>query len=110
MTADIDELMGIAMGCIGMSMQDFCQCTPSEFMSIYKAWIKSREQTERNAWERARISCLCSLQPYSKKRLKATDIMEFPWEKEKIPCNREKLSASEEMERYKAAKRKYGLT
>ncbi len=27
-SADIEQLLGIAMGCIGVSMDDFCRCTP----------------------------------------------------------------------------------
>lgn len=29
-----------------------------------------------------RMQCLCSLQPYSKKQLRAQDFMKFPWESE----------------------------
>lgn len=76
--------MGIALGCIGMSMQDFERCTPSEFKATFDAWNGGRERLERGEWERVRMSCLCSLQPYSKKKLRPTDIMEFPWEKQEV--------------------------
>lgn len=108
MTAGIDELLGIAVGCIGMSVEDFCRCTPSEFKAVSDAWSRHREQLERGRWERVRMTCLCSLQPYSKKRLSAEDIMEFPWER-KPESPREELSKEEELARYGAAKRAYGL-
>lgn len=96
------------MGCIGMSMEDFCRCTPSEFKATFDVWNRQEEQRERGHWERVRMSCLCSLQPYSKKRLSATDIMEFPWEK-RSETPKETLSKEEELARYEAAKRAYGL-
>lgn len=69
--------MGIAVGSIGMSLRDFCQCTPHEFHCIYSHW----QQTQmREPWERARFVACCILQPYSKKALKATDVCRFGWE------------------------------
>lgn len=37
----------------------------------------------RNEWETARSIMWASISPYSKKKLKPKDIMEFPWEKPK---------------------------
>lgn len=34
----IDELLGIALGCIGMSRDDFERCTPIEFYEVWKRW------------------------------------------------------------------------
>ena len=36
--------------------------------------------TERSAWERMRMLATICVQPYSKKRLKATELMRFPWD------------------------------
>ena len=74
-------------------MQDFERCTPSEFKATFDAWNGGRERLERGEWERVRMSCLCSLQPYSKKKLRPTDIMEFPWEKEESGKMKAKLTA-----------------
>lgn len=38
---------------------------------------------ERSAWERMRMLATICVQPYSKKRLKATELMRFPWDEEK---------------------------
>ena len=35
---------------------------------------------ERSAWERMRMLATICVQPYSKKRLKATELMRFPWD------------------------------
>lgn len=32
----IEELLGLAMGCIGMNLDDFRRCTPAEFSVIYR--------------------------------------------------------------------------
>ena len=108
------------MGCMGMSMEDFGRCTPSEFYAAYEAWGQMEQRRERGRWERARMQCLCSLQPYSKARLTAHDIMQLPWDdeseergarSEKSPCRSEqrKLSHEEIMARYREAKKRAGL-
>lgn len=102
------------MGCMGMSMDDFCRCTPSEFNKAYEAWGECQERLERSAWERMRMQCLCSLQPYSSKKLRAEDLMRFPWEEEqkKSPCQevQEELSHEEVMARYREAVERAGLS
>ncbi len=100
------------MGCIGMSMDDFCRCTPSWFYKVYEAWHEREQRLEQAGWERTRMQCLCMLQPYSKKKLQARDVMQFPWEvkneegrvEKEAPLSREAL-----MERYRKAKERAGL-
>lgn len=101
--------MGIALGCIGMSMHDFERCTPSEFKATFDAWSSGRDRLERSEWERVRMSCLCAIQPYSKKKLRTTDIMEFPWEKQEAKTERRKETREEVISRFAEAKRRYGL-
>ena len=97
------------MGCIGMSMDDFCRCTPSEFYATWSAWNDMRQARERGEWERMRMECLCTLQPYSKKTLEAGDIMEFPWEKEQKSEETKEMDKDETMRRYREAKVAAGL-
>lgn len=106
-----------------MSRDDFCRCTPSEFYAVYMAWSEMRERADRGAWERTRMQCLCMLQPYSKKQLKARDVMQFPWDNEANASssgdrsegasssrNRDEgLSREEIMERYRKARERAGL-
>lgn len=54
------------------------------------------------------MMCLCILQPYAKNTLKATDIMQFPWEGGESQTRR-KLTREEEMAAFEAAKKAYGL-
>ena len=70
------------------------------------------DAAERGKWERVRMQCLCILQPYSKDKLKARDIIQFAWDKEvqtEIPEVKEKLSREEIMERYRMAAERAGL-
>ena len=105
--SDIDELMGMAVGCMGMSYDDFCRCTPCEFKCVFDAWQRHHELMRQEDRERVRMMCLCMLQPYSKRRLKASDVMSFPWERAAVKA--ERVTDEELMERYKAAKARWGL-
>lgn len=100
------------MGCMGMSMDDFCRCAPSEFYAAYEAWSEMRQREEQGMWERMRMQCLCSLQPYSKSKLTPRDIMRFPWEAkiEERGVKSEELSHEELMERYRKAREQFGLS
>lgn len=59
--------------------------------------ISNLEYYERPEWERTRFQTYCNLQKSSSKKLKPTDLITFPWEKEhdnteQINCNSEPLS------------------
>ena len=68
-----------------------------------------RQSCERSEWERLRMHCLCTLQPYSKKTLEASDIMSFPWEKEQKTENEVKMDKEDTLRRYREAKAAAGL-
>lgn len=103
------------MGCMGMSMDDFCRCTPSEFYAIHDAWQEARDGEARSRWERTRMQCLCMLQPYSKKQLRAQDVMQLPWDGKSVERRAKsdesysQLSHEELMARYRAAKKRMGI-
>lgn len=67
---------------------------------------QSRDRGER---ERLRMQCLCTLQPYSKKTLDASDIMSFPWETEQKSENEVKMDKEDTLRRYREAKAAAGL-
>jgi len=69
------------LGCVGMSMDDFDRCTPSEFSIIAEQWRRERDTDYRAGWEQARFIATCALQPYSRKALKPADVAQFPWER-----------------------------
>lgn len=79
----VEELLGIAVGCIGMSVEDFCRCAPLEFEAVMDAWAERETRRERGAWERLRMECLCTLQPYAGGALEKEDVMRFAWDEDK---------------------------
>jgi hypothetical protein len=44
--------------------------------------ISNLEYYERPEWERTRFQSYCNIQKSSSKKLKPTDLIAFPWEKE----------------------------
>ena len=77
------ELVGIAVGHIGMSLCDTYSLTTDELLVIYEGWKDLYERGERARWERLRMLAQCVLMPHSKKPLQATDIFKFPWDSPK---------------------------
>lgn len=69
--------MGLALGSMGMSLDDFCRLTPREMEQAWRQWHRTHVE---EPWERTRLTALCLLQPWSKKKLRATDVMAFPWD------------------------------
>ena len=69
--------MGLAMGCVGMCLNDFCRLTPSEFTAVFEAWQQQETYAERRGWEQARFLACSILKPYSKKSLELTDVCRF---------------------------------
>lgn len=98
---------------MGMTVADFCELTPAEFSEALTIRQRLRESGERADWERARMMCMCILQPYAKNPLKATDVMQFPWEGGDGAgerAARRQLTREEEMAEFERAKKAYGLT
>ena len=78
--AGIAELLGVAVGAMGMNLPDFCSMTPEEFRQAHGAWLEAEESRVRHGWEMARTLSAFILQPWSKKRLKPSDVLKFPWD------------------------------
>lgn len=96
---------------MGMTVADFCELTPEEFSEALTIRQRLRESGERAEWERARMMCMCILQPYAKNPLKPTDVMQFLWEAgERGETARRALTHEEEMAEFERAKKAYGLT
>ena len=87
--------MGIAMGCMGMSMNDFSRCTPSEFSIAYKVWQEKEQRLERESWEQTRFLACFMLQPHSKRKLLPTDICRFSWENQPQDEKEESISTKD---------------
>lgn len=98
-------MLGIAVGCIGMSYDGFCALEPEEFTSIYKAYGARETQLYREDWERVRILGYMCVQPYAKKGLTPRKLLSFPWdnrpEGETERAKAETLSKEEALEMFK---------
>lgn len=93
-------MLGLAVGCIGMSRSEFAALTPEEFNAIAEQWHANDTRHYRSGWEQARFVALCCLTPYSKRALKPTDIIRFDWET--LPeKNNTPLPSKEDFERLK---------
>ena len=99
----------MAVGRIGMSIDDFCRCTPSEFSAIAESWNEGEQLKERAAWERTRLQCTCMLQPYSRHGLEPRDVLRFAWDDDQNGDDTEKLSAKQIREKFERAKKEQGL-
>lgn len=93
--------MGVAVGCIGMSVDDFCACEYDEFESICKAWGEMNEGRTHDAWERTRVSAAICIQPHVKGRMTPEKLLPLPWDKKstrkkKVPA----LTRAEDKKRF----------
>ena len=57
------DLFGTAIGCIGMSYDDFCRLTWPEAEAVFRAWAESRD----DLWDIMRTQTSLLLQPHLKK-------------------------------------------
>jgi hypothetical protein len=87
-----------------MNCNDFYALTPFEFEKIYNSWYGHQELMMRERWEQTRFLAMCVLTPYTKKRLKPTDIAKFTWDTKKKPKNNTEVEKST-VERFEAMKK-----
>ena len=104
----IYELLGVAVGCIGLSLEEFGKLYFEEFESICKAWREKNEAQEREAWERTRILAAICIQPHVKKKITPRQLIPLPWDKEqrKSPKGKPELTAEQQKARFEELKRK----
>lgn len=85
-------MLGVAVGCIGMSYDSFCFLTPEEFSAVYGAYAEREMRLYRDGWERARMVGYMAVQPYLKKGMKPHGVLPFPWDEENRPRERKKAA------------------
>lgn len=87
---------------MGMSLQDFCSCTPSEFKSIFDAWREREEATTHREWETTRSIISAVIAPYANRAVDIKKVMPFPWDdKEKGKGKRKRKIKESTPERVK---------
>lgn len=97
---------------MGMSLQDFDQCTPLEFEKIFEMWHEARQMSIKTSWEQTRQLAVCILQPYATKTLEPRDVMEFEWDQPEKPMPAKKTRKEREAEKrhYEKIKKERGLS
>ena len=75
-------MMGMAVGCIGISMAEFMAMEPDEFGHVCRAWQRMHDDRERAEWERMRLSATIGIQPHVRKKLTPRQLVPLPWDSE----------------------------
>lgn len=83
---------------MGMSLRDFCSCTPSEFEAIYKAWRECEDRKNHSSWEMTREIVMTYAQIHSKKLLDRKKVLPFPWDKVRNNKTNAQRSTKDRME------------
>ena len=105
----IYELLGIALGCIRLSYDDFCKMDFQEFAAVWKAYAEQRDADFKDRWRRMRLLASITIQPHLArgKRITPEKLLPFPWDK---PTRGSKptVSAEEQRERMRKLVEKLG--
>lgn len=88
---DIEELLGYALGTLGLCYDDFLRLTPGEFSAVCQKYNTQVEIHERAEWERMRMLAWVMIQPYTKKKISPRELFNFEWDKAEV-----KVSATDD--------------
>lgn len=104
--------MGIALGCIRLSYDDFCKMDFEDFAAVYKAYAEQRDTDFKDRWNRTRILAAITIQPHLAKGKKITPekLLPFPWDKKKKRQDKEapKLTPAQQRKRMEDLVKKLG--
>lgn len=98
------ELLGLAVGAVGMNIADFATLSPPELHAILEAW---HTHHCREGWEQTRFMAATMLQPWSKQPLKATDICPLPWDRHRTDGH-QKTAPRSTRERFDEMRKRMG--
>ena len=99
----------MAVGCIGMSHDDFCKCTFGEFESISKAWREMTENSSRDQWERTRTLAAICIQPHVRKRITPRQLLPLPWDnKNSVRRKNPPITPEERIKRFEEVAHRLG--
>lgn len=95
--------MGIAVGCIGMSVDDFCKCDFDEFEAICRAWQEISDARCRDLWERMRTLASITIQPHIRKKITPKQLFPLPWDNKYVYAMKTEpeLTPEEKLRRFK---------
>lgn len=95
-------MLGYALGCVGMRLDDFERMTPDEFSVVCEAHAKTREADSRESWEQTRALAYTLSGPYMKHKTTVQRFWPLPWDekKEKRGADRVVMSREEQKRRF----------
>lgn len=99
----IYDLLGEAVGNIGLTLDDFCRLYLSELEAIIDAYNRRKESEYHDEWERMRLQSTILVQPHIKKKMTPRALLPLPWDKPDKPnaAKAEVLSKEEALKRFK---------
>lgn len=97
--------MGIALGCIRLTYDDFCKMDFEEFAAVYKAYAEQRDTDFKDEWQRMRLLAAIVIQPHLAKNRKITPekLLPFPWDKKRTKRSNDKPELTPEQQRKRMA-------
>jgi hypothetical protein len=106
----IFDLLGVALGCIRLSYDDFCKLDFEEFAAVYKAYAEQRDTDFKDNWQRMRLLATIVIQPHLDKRHKVTPekLLPFPWDKAKAKKQQARITPNKQRERMADLVKKLG--
>lgn len=70
----------MAVGRMGLSVDDFRMMTLPQFRKAYDMWAEDRELSMRLPYEVMRLQVCMTLQPFVKGKLVPSEILPLPWD------------------------------
>jgi hypothetical protein len=106
----IYELLGIALGCIGLRYDEFCNMDYLEFAAVYDAYATQRDLDYKDKWTRMRLLATIVIQPHlgRGKKLTPEKLLPFPWEKKKHFTEGPSMTPDEQRRRMEDLVKKLG--
>lgn len=94
-------MLGIALGCIGLSYDDFCRLDFEEFSAIYEAYAQQRDDDNKQEWERMRAHATLLLLPHTKKgtKLAPDKVYPLPWDKKEKKIAKQPIDIAKQRKR-----------
>lgn len=101
-------MLGIAVGRIGMSFDDFCGCDYAEIEAIVTAWREGEEERMRGEWERLRTLAAIAIQPHVKKKITPRQLLPLPWDHGHGESSEQEMTLEERKKRAVETARRMG--